>query len=105
MVDLLGYSSLLLYKIHFMRALLTAILCLACIAMYCCKQANSSSNQNITDNSKPARLAKASREDKNGWIYLHLEGSPADIGYQHGYLAANEIDTSIQAVAYTLTHE
>ena len=49
-------------------------------------------------------LAKASREDKNGWIYLHLEGSPSDIGYQHGYLAAGEIDTSIQAVAYTLLH-
>ena len=39
-------------------------------------------------------LAKASRENKNGWIYVHLEGSPHDIGYQHGYLLANEIDTS-----------
>ena len=29
-------------------------------------------------------LSKASRENKNGWIYVHLEGSPADIGYQHG---------------------
>ena len=51
------------------------------------------------------RLAKASRQDKNGWIFLHLEGSPADIGYQHGYLAADEIDTTIQTVAYTLAHE
>ena len=51
------------------------------------------------------RLAKAFREDKNGWIFLHLQGSPSDIGYQHGYLAANEIDTTIQAVAYTLAHE
>jgi len=45
------------------------------------------------------RLAKASRENKNGWVYVHLEGSPSDIGYQHGYLLANDIDTSIQAVA------
>jgi len=32
---------------------------------------------------KKDRLAKATRENKNGWIYLHVEGSPADIGYQH----------------------
>ncbi len=51
------------------------------------------------------RLDKASREDKNGWIYVHLEGSPADIGYQHGYLLANDIDTSIQALAYLLAHD
>ena len=42
-------------------------------------------------------LSKASRENKNGWIYVHLEGSPSDIGYQHGYLLADDIDTSIQA--------
>jgi hypothetical protein len=54
---------------------------------------------------KKDRLAKASREDKNGWIYLHAEGSPADIGYQHGYLLANDIDTSIQAVSFLLQHD
>ncbi len=50
-------------------------------------------------------LAKASRENKNGWIYVHLEGSPQTIGYQHGYLLADEIDTTIQAVGYWLQHE
>lgn len=43
-----------------------------------------------------ARLAKSSREDKNGWIYIHLEGKPADIGYQHGYLLAPEIDDALK---------
>ncbi|HYM93575.1 MAG TPA: C45 family peptidase [Chitinophagaceae bacterium] len=51
------------------------------------------------------RLSKASRKDNNGWVYVHLEGSPADIGYQHGYLLADEIDTTIQAVSYYLQHE
>src|SRR5471030_941887 len=51
---------------------------------------------------KKSRLGNASREDKNGWIYLHLAGSPADIGYQHGYLAANEIDTLIKVMQYYL---
>jgi Phospholipase B len=52
-----------------------------------------------------SRLTKASREDKNGWIYVHLEGSPSDIGYQHGFLLANDIDTSIKALDHLLTHE
>jgi len=36
-------------------------------------------------------LAGAARFEKSGWIFVHLEGSPATIGYQHGYLLANEI--------------
>jgi hypothetical protein len=36
-------------------------------------------------------LLSASRIEKNGWIYVHLEGTPAAIGYQHGYLLAHEI--------------
>ncbi|HEX4371971.1 MAG TPA: C45 family autoproteolytic acyltransferase/hydrolase, partial [Puia sp.] len=52
-----------------------------------------------------SKLAKASRENKNGWIYVHLEGSPETIGYQHGFLLADEIDTTMQAVAYWLKHE
>src|ERR1700757_2102292 len=48
------------------------------------------------------RLGKASREDKNGWIYLHLSGTPGDIGFQHGYLAAKEIDTMMKVLQYYL---
>jgi Phospholipase B len=50
------------------------------------------------------RLANASRFDKNGWIYVHLEGSPRDIGYQHGYLLAGEIDDLIKGFKTTLPH-
>ena len=50
------------------------------------------------------RLAKTSKETKNGWVYVHLEGSPSDIGYQHGYLLANEIDTAFQSVKYDLEY-
>jgi hypothetical protein len=49
-------------------------------------------------------LSKASRENKNGWVYVHLEGSASDIGYQHGYLLADEIDTAIQSVSYGFQH-
>ena len=36
-------------------------------------------------------MEKASRSEKNGWIAVHLEGTPEVIGYQHGYLLAEEI--------------
>jgi hypothetical protein len=36
-------------------------------------------------------MEKASRSEKNGWISVHLEGAPEVIGYQHGYLLAEEI--------------
>jgi hypothetical protein len=36
-------------------------------------------------------LANATRSEKNGWIIIHLEGTPEVIGYQHGYLLASEI--------------
>ncbi|MBB6112264.1 Phospholipase B [Mucilaginibacter lappiensis] len=50
------------------------------------------------------RIGKASRADKNGWVYLHLEGSPADMGYQHGYLLYKEIDTMLKVMAYYLPY-
>ena len=48
------------------------------------------------------RIGNATREDKNGWIYLHLAGSPGDVGFQHGYLASKEIDTMIKVLQYYL---
>ncbi len=49
-------------------------------------------------------LGNATREDKNGWIYIHLSGSPSDIGYQHGYLLSKEIDTLIKVMQYYLPY-
>src|ERR1035441_4463775 len=35
------------------------------------------------------RLRKASRtSERNGWIQVHLEGTPGEIGFQHGALLA-----------------
>ena len=53
-----------------------------------------------------ARLKKAYRRaPQNGWIYVHLEGSPADIGYQHGYLLAAEIQDAERTISLGLTHD
>jgi hypothetical protein len=51
------------------------------------------------------RLAKAYRFQRGGWTYVHLEGSPADVGYQHGYLLAPEIADTLAAVKLFDTHQ
>ena len=50
------------------------------------------------------RLAKAWRFDQNGWIYVHLEGSPSAIGFQHGALLAGEIADGLKSVKLSATH-
>ncbi len=50
------------------------------------------------------RLQGAYRFEKNGWIYVHLEGTPDRIGFQHGYLLASEIADAFAAVRVMVTH-
>ncbi len=44
------------------------------------------------------------RFENNGWIYVHLEGPPGRLGYQHGYLLAPEIDDLLRVVKPFLKH-
>ena len=54
--------------------------------------------------SPAGRLQKAYRFQKGGWTYVHLEGSPSDIGFQHGYLLAKEIADAFEAIKLYDTH-
>ena len=49
-------------------------------------------------------LSKAIRHEKNGWIYLHIEGKPAERGFQHGYLMAKEIAEGISSLKAKWDH-
>ncbi len=52
------------------------------------------------------RLKKAYRlPEQHGWIQVHLEGTPAQIGFQHGYLLAPEIKDDYLAISTEMTHE
>ena len=52
------------------------------------------------------RLNKASRAgQRNGWIQVHLQGTPGEIGFQHGYLLAPEIKDTFQDVSTEMTHD
>jgi len=45
------------------------------------------------------------RPEKSGWTYVHLEGSPAEVGFQHGYLLAPEIADALKVTELELTHD
>src|SRR5262245_53668281 len=44
------------------------------------------------------RLQGAYRVERNGWVSIHLEGPPERIGYQHGYLLAEEIADFLRVI-------
>ncbi len=44
------------------------------------------------------------RPAENGWTYVHLEGVPFDVGFQHGYLLAAEIVDAERVVVLDQTH-
>ncbi len=50
-------------------------------------------------NEQKTWLSKANRHEKNGWIYLHIEESPEERGFQHGYLLSKEIKESIRILS------
>lgn len=50
------------------------------------------------------RLKRAYRFERAGWVYVHLEGAPGEIGFQHGYLLAPEIEAASRAVKLSATH-
>ena len=56
--------------------------------------------------SQDPRLKSAFRKPaENGWTMVHLEGSPAEIGFQNGYLLAPEIQDIQKVEALELTHD
>ena len=53
-----------------------------------------------------ARLKEAVRRPaQNGWTFVHLQGTPAQIGYQHGYLLAPEIADLLNVVRLESQHD
>ncbi len=81
----------------FFFLLLSAMLLCATLALSTGKP--SAMGQKTAPASDP-RLSKAWRFERGGWVYVHLEGKPAEIGYQHGYLLAPEIEDAFKTVQF-----
>ena len=37
------------------------------------------------------------RPEKNGWTFVHLQGTPHQIGFQNGYLLTPEIEDTLKS--------
>jgi len=86
---------------RFVLAKLTAVALAAVLLMesMCAAQP-----QNASSASSDPRAQKGYRFQQGGWTYVHLEGSPSDIGFQHGYLLAAEISDAFEAIKLFDTH-
>jgi hypothetical protein len=57
------------------------------------------------DSSSDPRLQHGFRRPvENGWTFVHLEGSPAEIGFQNGYLLAPEIEDYLKVEQLEVQH-
>jgi len=45
------------------------------------------------------------RPAKNGWTFVHLEGTPHEIGFQNGYLLTPEIEDMLKVTILEQTHD
>lgn len=52
-----------------------------------------------------APVSPGYRFERGGWTYVHLEGTPSQIGYQHGALLSAEIEDMVNVLKVETEHE
>src|SRR5262252_8652839 len=52
-----------------------------------------------------SHVGGGSREERGGWVCLHLKGSPTEIGREYGQMAAPEIDEAHRALRLLLKND
>lgn len=57
-----------------------------------------------SESTQTPQLHGAYRFDRAHWIYVHLQGTPHQIGFEHGYLLAPEIENTFHAIRLESTH-
>ena len=57
------------------------------------------------DSTDPRLKHSFRRPEKHGWTYVHLEGQPAEIGFQNGYLLSAEIEDTLQVFTLETTRD
>src|SRR5262249_49439585 len=72
------------------------IICL--LAIVCPSWGTRSAAGSNTASDAEKRLQAGNRSERQGWIYVHLEGAPDKIGYQHGSLLSKEIEDLLRVM-------
>ena len=88
-------------KTNTFLALTVCLLILACFSG--CHQ-SAYSGQTNSETPADKKLEGARRFERNGWVYVHVEGAPDRIGYQHGSLLSKEIEGLLRVMKPFLEH-
>ena len=85
-----------------MRQILNILfsIALSTIVLLACPPANCAATPTSELRGGAFRLPK-----ENGWTYVHLQGTPHEIGFQNGYLLASEIDDMLKVVILEAEHD
>ena len=81
------------------RSFLSPIFAFLAVGVLCCTAA-----AQAQAGPKDARLKGAYTFERGGWTYVHLEGTPEQIGYQHGYLLSSQILDTYKVLNLEFTH-
>jgi len=76
---------------------------LGCVSLACQGKTASPRSDHGGVGEKPD-LHGAYRFERANWIYVHLQGTPHQIGFGHGYLLAPEIEQAMRAIRIENTH-
>jgi len=86
------------------RIIVVTVLCVVSTAII--SFAGTSKANKAQTSETDARLKHAFRRpENNGWTFVHLEGSPSEIGFQHGYLLAPELEDALKVTILEQTHD
>jgi hypothetical protein len=79
---------------------IVTLLLLPAFLMLSCAPAKVTYTENEISLHQKRWLSKAYRYDKDGWIFVHIEGEPFERGFQRGYLTADETDKMFKTLTY-----
>jgi hypothetical protein len=63
------------------------------------------SSRTAPPTSSDPRLNGGYKFNEGGWTYVHLEGAPEQVGFQHGYLLTAEIEDNVHVYMVTAPHQ
>jgi hypothetical protein len=88
-----------------MRHAIASSLVLAALACAACSPPSPPAPAAGATKAPDARLQKSYRVERNGWVFVHLDGPPAVLGFQHGYLLSAEIQEVLRVFRTFSTHQ
>ena len=84
-------------KRSFLKVAVISVLVLGLAVSICSAEMQTVSKEGVI---KTASYGNGYRFDRNGWIYVHIEGAPYERGFQHGYLVASELEEIMESMKY-----